>query len=312
MSLPTSYSFLSVSFFNSFLYGATLLCSFVLMISLFSGKQTTSFFVATHEANAATEKKSVSKLASLLQPASYRCFPPATLVPQPTALPAPSGSHCVKVPILMYHHVQPLDEAKKEGHASLTVDASIFATQMKSLQSKGYTSIHLQELSDFFDGKFSLPSKPIVLTFDDGYEDFFTYALPVLSSLGLKSDLFVATGLVENPGYLSWQQIQEAHNQNVSIDHHTWSHAKLDQKDAAFFVQELDTATAQLSEHGYDPVTIFAYPYGTHTERSITEVTQRGFTLAVTTLPGQMQCKENRFTLRRTRIGNSDLVKYGL
>ncbi|MEP7167417.1 MAG: polysaccharide deacetylase family protein [Candidatus Woesebacteria bacterium] len=238
-------------------------------------------------------------------------IPPPLPTPVATAYP-PAGWHCVKVPILMYHHVEPLALAASEGHAQLTVDSDIFSRQMQYLSDAGYHVIPLRTLSDFFDSKANLPPKAIVLTFDDGYSDFYTYAVPVLEAHGFKSDLFVPTGLMENPGYLSWSQIQSASMRGVSIDHHTWSHANVAQNGEAFFHRELDIPSQQLIEHGYGPVTIFAYPYGTHNEKDKEELAKRGFTLAVTTLSGQMQCTEDRLALHRTRIGNQPLRSYGL
>lgn len=234
-------------------------------------------------------------------------------IPTPTGVPYPPKDwHCVKVPILMYHHVEPMSLATKAGHAPLTVDSSIFASQMQYLASHDYSVITLQTLSDFFDGKATLPAKPVVLTFDDGYSDFYAHALPVLESHGYKSDLFVPTGLMENPGYMNWGEIQTASTRGVSIDHHTWSHAKMMRTDTDFFHREIDIASQQLTERGYGPVRIFAYPYGSHSKRDLEELSARGFTLAVTTIQGQVQCKEDRLALRRTRIGNQSLKVYGL
>ncbi len=236
-----------------------------------------------------------------------------TPLPTPTPIPYPPKDwHCVKVPILMYHHVEPLEEAKKEGHAPLTVDSGIFAAQMQYLADHGYHIITLQTLSDFFDAKANLPPNAVVLTFDDGYADFYTYAVPILESHQFKSDLFVPTGLMENPGYLTWEQIKSASQRGVSIDHHTWSHANIAQTNETFFHRELDIASQQLIERGYGPVKIFAYPYGNHNGQDKVELSKRGFTLAVTTIQGQVQCKEDRLALRRTRVGNQSLRTYGL
>lgn len=239
--------------------------------------------------------------------------PLATPTPKPTARPyPPAGYHCVTIPILMYHHVEPLAIAKQEGHAPLTVDSGIFAQQMQYLADRGYTTIQLKDLAAYFDTGKSLPKKAIILTFDDAYSDFHDYAVPILSAHGFVSDLFVPTGLMENPGYLTWAQIGEDSGKGVSIDHHTWSHANIAQVNDEFFHRELDIATQQLIDHGYGPVKIFAYPYGTHNGRDITELSKRGFSIAVTTLAGQIQCKEDRLALHRTRIGNSSLKSYGL
>lgn len=260
-----------------------------------------------------------SPLASLISEPLMQTVQVATPIPTPTPKPTPQpttyppkGYHCVNVPILMYHHVQPLEEAATLGHAALTVDRDVFAKQMQYLADRGYTVTTLRVLSDYFDGKATLPKKPIILTFDDAYDDFYTYAVPILASHNFKSDLFVPTGLMENPGYLTWEHVKNSKEQGVEIGHHTWSHANIARNDDTFFHQELDIATQQLVEHGYGPVTVFAYPYGSHNGHDIVELIKRGFTIAVTTLPGNTQCKEDRLALHRTRVGNSSLSAYGL
>jgi len=254
---------------------------------------------------------SVSKIGeSLIRPLLVSSPTPK---PSPTPTPyPPAGYHCVKLPILMYHHVEPLAQAKAEGHAQLTVDSGTFATQMQYLADRGYTTIQLQDLANYFDSGKALPKKAVILTFDDAYSDLHDFAVPILVSHHFVSDFFVPTGLVENPGYETWAQIKDDSTKGVSIDHHTWSHANVAVVNDAFFHRELDIATQQLIDHGYGPVKIFAYPYGTHNGRDITELAKRGFSIAVTTLAGQLQCKEDRLALHRTRIGNSSLASYGL
>lgn len=255
--------------------------------------------------------KTSSKIAFLLEGFAPTPFPTVKPTPIPTPFP-PKSWTCATVPILMYHHVEPIAQAQAEGHAQLTVDASVFAQQLSYIQERGYTTITLTQLANFFDTGTGLPNKPIILTFDDGYSDFFTYATPALSSRNMKAEFFVSTGLVENPGYVTWDQIQQIKNQGISISHHTWSHANIASGDSSVFARELDTASGQLTEHGYGPVRVFAYPYGSYSSRSIEALQQRNFSIAVTTKPGRIQCKEQRFELPRIRVGNSSLSSYGL
>ncbi len=256
-------------------------------------------------------------LSPVSQPGGFKnLLTQATPTPSPTPTPKPyppKGWTCVTVPILMYHHVQPMAEAKQLGHAGLTVDSGTFAAQLDYLKGKGYTTMYLSELADHFDTKKPLPSKPIILTFDDAYDDFSTYAVPALSSRGMKAELFVPTGLIQNIGYMSWDQVKDASSKGIAISHHTWSHANMgSKKDQAFFTQEIDIATTQLAEHGFGSVTTFAYPYGAQSGAARSYLSQKGFRIAVTTLPGSIQCKEDRLSLHRTGVGGVSLSKYGL
>lgn len=238
-------------------------------------------------------------------------LPTPTPSPSPTPYP-PAGWTCTTLPILMYHHIEPEALAKQLGHASLTVDDHIFETQMAYLQNRGYTPMYLRDLADWFDHQSALPTKPVIITVDDGYDDFYTYALPILKQFNFKSELFVPTGLLENPGYLSWGQVIESSHSQVDIAHHTWSHKNVAQSTSADFAQEIDLPTQQLKDHGFGPVDIFAYPYGTHNGIIESYLQKEGFRIAVTTLPGKIQCKEDRLALHRTRIGNAPLSSYGL
>lgn len=78
---------------------------------------------------------------------------------------------CVSVPILMFHHVEDMTKAKEDGHASLTVGLDYFKKDLEYLSSKGYTTIFPADLISFFDNGVALPAKPVMLTFDDGYDD---------------------------------------------------------------------------------------------------------------------------------------------
>lgn len=238
--------------------------------------------------------------------------PIPTQTPKPTPVYPPQGWHCIRVPILMYHHVAPLEEARAAGHAALTVDAGIFASQLQAIKAKGYTPTTLLALSAYFDAGTALPQKPIILTFDDAYDDFYHHAFPALQAHNFPAELFVPTGLIENPGYMTWEQVKSASRGGVTIGHHTWSHAQVAKDDAEFFTRELDVPMGQLEERGLGPVRFFAYPYGTTSNRAVREVAARKFSLAVTTKPGVMQCKEDRLLLHRTRMGNGSIGTYGL
>lgn len=239
--------------------------------------------------------------------------PSATPTPKPLTFSEMNALYgpCVSLPVLMYHHVQESETAKKNGNGNLTVYPDIFDKQLAYLQSHGYQSIGPSDLIAFFNEGKSLPKKGILLTFDDGYEDFNRLAAPILSKYSFKSTLFTPTGLLENPGYLSWQAVQSLAGSGVYIGNHTWSHKNMG-AGLDTIKREIDTAARQLSEKGLDPLKVFAYPYGTISQRAINYLSESGFQLAFTTQPGRTLCKKQRLTLPRVRIGNGNLGAYGL
>jgi peptidoglycan/xylan/chitin deacetylase (PgdA/CDA1 family) len=211
----------------------------------------------------------------------------------------------------MYHHVEDLERATAEKHAQLTVGTGTFRTQMQYLKDKGYTVISMGELQQFFDTSTSLPAKPVLLTFDDGYSDFGSDALPILKEFGYHATLFLPTGLTENPGYLTWNTVNDASISKVLIANHTWSHHSV-ATDKSTVEKEITTADSQLAQRGFNSQKVFAYPYGNSNQMAVEVLQKLGYNLAFTTIHGATLCKQQRLVLPRIRIGNSSLAAYGL
>ena len=218
---------------------------------------------------------------------------------------------CVSLPVLMYHHTQDSQTAAQNGNGYLTVTPETFEKQLAYLNDQHYVSIGPADLIAFFNSGQSLPKKPIMLTFDDGYSDFATVAAPLLTRYSIKATVFVPTGLLENPGYLSWSNIASLAQSGFYFGNHTWSHQNLGTS-LEKIKKEVDTAKLQLTDHGQDPFKVFAYPYGTISQRASGYLRQSGYQLAFTTIPGRVQCQKQRLSLPRIRIGNTALSFYGL
>lgn len=222
------------------------------------------------------------------------------------------AASCANVPTLMYHHVQNLQSAKAGGFLSLDVTPEFFQKQMQYLKDKHYTVISMQDLVNFFNSNTPLPSKPILITFDDGYDDFSTRAVPILNAFHYPATLFDATGLMENPRYLTWSQIKDAASSGkILIANHTWSHHSMNAANSVI-EREITTAENQLHEKGYDSPKVFAYPYGSYNGYAKAYLQAQGFQVAFTTKHGTNLCTAKRFELPRVRIGNAQLNSYHL
>lgn len=236
--------------------------------------------------------------------------PTGTTNPTQTPTPKPAGP-CVDLPVLMYHHIQQYDVAKTGGYSGLTVTPDAFQKQLAYLNDKKYNSVSVAALIAFFDSGISLPKKPIMLTFDDGYDDFATYAAPLLSQYGIKSSMFLPTGLMENPGYLKWSTIASLAGQGIYFGNHTWSHRSMG-ANLETDKKEITTAQTQLDDHDLNVNKVFVYPYGTISPQAIGFLRDSGYNLAFTTIHGRLLCRGARLTLPRIRIGNDSLSAYGL
>jgi peptidoglycan/xylan/chitin deacetylase (PgdA/CDA1 family) len=120
----------------------------------------------------------------------------------------------------------------------------------------------LAELFASYEGKGILPSKPIVITFDDGYEDNFLTALPIMEKYNMKATVFIVPNLVNNPGYLSWQQITAMQDRQMEIGSHTMNHLGLSELNPDEQRREAIDSKAIIEQHIGRSVKFFAYPYG--------------------------------------------------
>lgn len=248
-----------------------------------------------------------------------KLIPSFTPTPSPTPTPRPLTlaemnllyGPCVRMPALMYHHIQGLNEAKEKNQTALTVTPEFFRNQMQYLKDKGYVIVSLENLIAFFDSGITLSAKPVLITFDDAYEDFYRNAYPVLKEFGYKAIVFVPTGLVNNPGYLSWDQINEMDSSGIFFANHTWSHKNVAVSQEVL-EREISTADFQLFERGLNSSKVFAYPYGLDNQRAISLLEKLNYKLAFTTRYGSVQCTKQRLDLPRIRIGNSGMAGYSL
>lgn len=217
---------------------------------------------------------------------------------------------CGKVSVLMYHHIQSEDVAKKNGQMNLTVTPEFFRRHLEYIRDNGYNVITPTDLKDFFYNGKTLPTKAVMVTVDDGYKDNFETAYPILKEFGIKATIFVATGLLDNPGYMSWDDLNQMKDL-VYFANHTWSHhSSAGTKEK--LMEEITTADKQLVDHGLNQDKIFAYPYGGagKTAKEVLELNE--YKIAFTTVRGNILCKGKSLELPRVRVGNASLKSYGL
>ena len=217
---------------------------------------------------------------------------------------------CVALPTLMYHHIQNKEAAQEKNQTALTVETDFFRKHIQELRDKGYRTASMQELIAFFDEGVTIPKKSVLLTFDDGYDDFAKNALPILNEYGYKATIFVSTGLLDNSGYLSWQDVSQATPSAYLFANHTWSHKNMQTtKDKIEF--EISIADTQLTERGLNSPKIFSYPYGFSSDYAKNYLQKLEYKAAFTTRQGSVLCKKQRFELPRLRVGNTNLGNYG-
>lgn len=215
-----------------------------------------------------------------------------------------SISATLRVPILMYHYVEVVKDKRDTTRQSLDIVPSIFEDQIVTLQNDGYSFLTAGELGEVLDGKRALPTKSVVLTFDDGYRDFYTDVFPILQKHQVKATSYIIAGFIGGENYMTADQIASVSASGlVEIGGHTIDHPSL--KGMSFARAEVEvTKGRQLLQQAFHvPVVSFAYPYGTFDEQAIDIVKQAGYTTAVSTIPGIEENQADRFFIFRVRPG---------
>lgn len=210
----------------------------------------------------------------------------------------------MRVPILIYHYVEYVKDKGDTIRQSLAITPYTFEEEVKTLADDGYTFMTNAELADALSGKTPLPTKPIVLTFDDGYRDFYTDVYPILKKYHAKATVYVISGFLGYPNNMSaWQVGEIADDGLVEIGAHTVNHAWMKGLPQTELAYEVGQSKKTLEELTGKPVVSFAYPYGAFDVPAIETLAVAGFTSAVSAVPGIDQYQIHRYFLYRLRPG---------
>lgn len=209
-----------------------------------------------------------------------------------------------RIPILMYHYVEYVKDRKDTIRKSLNITPAIFDAQLKTMKEAGYTFLTASDLANIIDGSLALPNKSVVLTFDDGYRDFYTDAFPLIKKYQVKAVAYIIPGFLNQPNNLDdWQLKEIVRSGLVEIGAHTVHHAYLTSLNLNQAKGEIYSSKLMLEQQLNIPVMSFAYPYGAFNLNLIKEVRDEGFRVALSAIPGYEQTPENRFFLYRLRPG---------
>jgi len=225
------------------------------------------------------------------------------------------GSH---IPILMYHSISDNLFGMSHPYYHINIRPEMFSRQMRWLRNNGYRTIDLTQAWAGLQAGADL-SKTIVLTFDDGYRDFYTDGLPVLKQCGFTATIFLATdrihdtpARIEGADYLTWKDVRELHAEGICFGSHTVTHPDLRSLGPDQLDYELGRSKEIIEDRLGAAVESFSYPHGFPEEdrdyaRYLEDVLcNLGYDHGVSTILGRASQKSNRFFLPRLPINSLD------
>jgi peptidoglycan/xylan/chitin deacetylase (PgdA/CDA1 family) len=228
--------------------------------------------------------------------------------PRAIALAAATGHNRAFVPVLIFHHVKWLKRSDDAIERGLTVLPSEFNAELAYLSRAHYQTISAARLVQYLRSGGTLPSKPIVLTFDDGYADMWQTAYSMLRRRHMVATFFIVPGFLNSTRYLTWAQVETMARQGMDIEAHTMTHPDLTLVPLAQVRGELSQSRRQLESHLHRPVRVFAYPYGDYNASVVGEVARAGYWAAFTTHQGWWQERSELLTLPRIYVDRDDTV----
>lgn len=255
----------------------------------------------------AVEAEPTVELAPLPIAAPIAAAPEA---PRASVAPLLQPRATATLPVVMYHHVDDLPRTVVDPYRrDLTAPTLEFKRQLDLLEQYRVTTVSLADLTSHFAGAEPLPERSVVLTFDDGYDDNYRLAYPLLRQYGMTGTFFIITDLVDQPGYMTWDQLRDMQRHGMSIESHTLTHPDLAIQPLRELRRQLVEARQTLESNLGRPVRFISYPSGKYSPLVVTEARAAGYEAAVTVNYGLLQRGATPFELNRVRVKGADTVE---
>ena len=211
---------------------------------------------------------------------------------------APTRYH---VPVLMYHRIAPVSERGRDL-ADLVLDPRVFDAQLAALQVHGWRTITSGQLAQAVIANDELPARTFLITLDDGREDGYTHAFPLLQKHGFVATFFVITGRVDKPRYLTWTELREMQAAGMEIGNHTVSHLDETRYTRSRTDRQVSGAQDAIKRNLGVPAVSFAYPSGRTPANLVASVMASGLEVAYTTVRGADETAATAYSWPRVRV----------
>jgi peptidoglycan/xylan/chitin deacetylase (PgdA/CDA1 family) len=203
------------------------------------------------------------------------------------------------LPILTYHSLD-------DSGSVISTSPAIFEMQMKYLSQSGYESLSLSEAAVYIREKKPIPEKAFVLTFDDGYQNNYTQAFPIMQEVGFKGTIFLISAYCEKcwsgdesslepRPMLSWSEVKELHRYGIEFGAHTSTHPDLTLIPLKQAEGEIRESRMEIQDRLGADIHTFAYPYGSFNAK----VKELEFSAACSTRLGRSEPGDDPYSLKR-------------
>ena len=219
----------------------------------------------------------------------------------PQAASAASRSY-TNVPVLMYHYIRVNPDPRDRTGFALSVTPAEFHAQMDYLARNHFNVIPLSQAVAAIRRHLALPPRPVVLTFDDGYADFYTTAVPEMRRYGFTATDYVVPNLIGRGSFMTWSQVIAADRLGFTIGAHTMNHVSLTAVPTWRALAEMSQSKQALQQMVGHPVIEFAYPYGSFSPYLADRARAMGFESAASTMPGTWHEPGELWWLHRQRV----------
>lgn len=169
------------------------------------------------------------------------------------------------IPILMYHSISD-DPEQSHPYYHINTSSAIFDAHMHYLRDNNYSVINLNELENYFTA--NNPTKYVVITFDDGFRDFYTSAYPILKKYGFSATVFLPTGFIQanrasfkGKECMTWDEVQHASRDGIIFGSHTVTHPQLKNLSEKEIEHEIKSSKERIEDNIGITIDSFSYPY---------------------------------------------------
>lgn len=221
------------------------------------------------------------------------------------ATPAPlPARQAVAIPVLNYHSI-----ADDDPDNVAVLPTKRLEEQLAFLARESFTPLTLADFIAVLEGRKEAPAKPVLLTFDDGYADNYTNAMPLLRKYGFPATLFMSPGSVGDPYYIDWKQAQEMRDAGWDIQPHGMTHPHLPRLGADEQEHEIAEAKRLIEEQLGTTADVFCYPYGERNATTLKLLAEHGFRYAFTIDQGVADDSQPKLTLKRIFVNGQESLR---